>query len=244
MLETLEQTKTVEDWSPEKLKAISDGFEGQSPETIMRWGLENFAPELSLATGFGPEGIVLMHLLFKISPETTIFYLDTDLLFPETYELRDELEAHLGIKFTRIHCGMTVLDQEAEYGPRLWSYEPSTCCRLRKVEPLRKYLATQKAWITAIRRDQTAHRAKAGLVEWDKANGLVKLNPLAGWTAEQVWDHIYKHNLPFNRLHSFGYPSIGCWPCTRPVAEGDDERSGRWAGFSKTECGIHLPASQ
>lgn len=244
MADTLEQATVVNEWSSEQLKAVSDEFEGQSPDSILRWGLENFAPEISLATGFGPEGIVLMHFLVTISPETTIFYLDTDLLFPETYELRDELEASLGIRFTRVYSGLSVLDQEAQYGPRLWSYEPSTCCRLRKVEPLRKYLATQRAWITAIRRDQTPDRAKAGLVEWDKANGLVKLNPLAGWTSEQVWDYIYKNNLPFNRLHSFGYPSIGCWPCTRPVTDGDDARSGRWAGFSKTECGIHITPSK
>jgi phosphoadenosine phosphosulfate reductase len=229
-------------WTPESLKPISAQFEGRAPQDVLLWGIEHFAPEVALATGFGPEGIVLMHLLSQIAPETTVFYLDTDLLFAETYALRDELEARLGLRFTRVRSGLSPEAQAEQYGPLLWSYEPSLCCHLRKVEPLRRFLATQRAWITAIRRDQTPARANAGLVEWDRANGLVKLNPLAAWTSEQVWDHIHAHQLPFNPLHSFGYPSIGCWPCTRPVTDSDDPRAGRWAGFSKTECGIHLPA--
>jgi phosphoadenosine phosphosulfate reductase len=229
-------------WNRERLKAVGDGLEGETPETILRWGLENFAPAISLATGFGPEGIVLMHHVMQIAPETTIFYLDTELLFPETYELRDELEARLGIKFTRVNCGLTVEEQESQYGPRLWSYEPNACCQLRKVEPLRKFLSTQNAWITAIRRDQTAYRSNAGIVEWDKTNGLVKLNPLVNWNSDQVWNYIYENQLPYNKLHNLGYPSIGCWPCTRTVGAGEDARSGRWSGFNKTECGIHLQA--
>ncbi len=234
------EVATVTEWTPKALKKISDDFEDSSPEEILRWGIETFAPSLALATGFGPEGIVLMHLISQIAPETTVFYLDTELLFPETYQLRDELEAQLGIRFTRVHCGLSVDEQAAQHGPELWARDSNRCCQLRKIEPLRRFLATQRAWITAIRRDQTIHRAHAGLVEWDKANGLVKLNPLANWFSDQVWDHIHRHQLPFNRLHSFGYPSIGCWPCTQPVADGDDPRSGRWAGSSKTECGIHL----
>lgn len=229
-------------WTPEALNAIRDGFEGATPEAILRWGIETFAPDLALATGFGPEGVVLMHLVSQIAPETTIFYLDTDLLFEETYALRDELEARLGIRFTRVHSGLALEAQAAAYGPELWARDPNRCCQLRKVAPLRRFLATQRAWITAIRRDQTAQRANAGLVEWDGANRLVKLNPLAAWTSKQVWTHIVQHQLPYNRLHDEGYPSIGCWPCTRAVAPGADPRSGRWAGFAKTECGIHLPA--
>jgi phosphoadenosine phosphosulfate reductase len=236
----VEQTQTQ--WTRERLKAVSESLEGQSPEAILRWGLEHFAPGIALATGFGPEGIVLMHLVSQTAPETTVFYLDTDLLFQETYELRDELEARLGIKFTRVNCGFSVQEQEDNYGPRLWSYEPNACCQLRKVEPLRQFLATQQAWMTAIRRDQTAHRANAGLVEWDKTNGLVKLNPLAAWTSDQVWNYIYENDLPYNKLHNLGYPSIGCWPCTRAVVAGQDPRSGRWSDSSKTECGIHLQA--
>lgn len=183
-----------------------------------------------------------MHMVSEIAPETTIFYLDTDLLFPETYALRDELAERLGLRFTRVHSGLSVEAQAEEHGAALWSRNPDLCCQLRKVAPLRLFLATRQAWITAIRRDQTTARAGAGLVEWDRANGLVKLNPLAAWTSGRVWDYVLKHRLPYNPLHDQGYPSIGCWPCTRAVAAGDDPRSGRWAGKEKTECGIHLPA--
>jgi len=231
--------KTAE-WTPEALKAISDKYEGRSPEEIMRWGFDTFAPHIALATGFGAEGVVLMHMTSQMYPDATVFYLDTDLLFKETYKLRDQLAERLGIKFTRIHCGVSLDKQSEEYGPALWTSDPNLCCQIRKVRPLREYLSTQNAWIAAVRRDQTKARANTGLVAWDSANGLVKLSPLAAWTSDQVWDYIHTNDLPYNPLHDEGYPSIGCWTCTRPVAEGEDPRAGRWAGFNKTECGIHL----
>lgn len=239
----MEELATVE-WTLETLKPISDDFEGRPPEEVLRWGFETFAPDIALATSFGPEGIVLMHLVSQMAPETTVFYLDTDLLFKETHDLRHELETRLGIRFTRVHCGLSLDAQAAEHGPALYSREPNLCCHLRKVEPLRRFLATQRAWITAIRRDQTVHRANTGLVEWDRTNKRVKLNPLVNWTSKQVWAHIMEHRLPYNPLHDTGYPSIGCWPCTKPVTEGADPRSGRWAGLDKTECGIHLQAKE
>jgi len=235
------ETLGVLEWTPRALKAVGDLLEGRSPEEVLRWGLDAFAPEIAMATGFGLEGVVLMHYLSQIAPETTVFYLDTDLLFPDTYLLRDELEARLGLRFTRVHSGLPLEAQAEAHGPELWARDPDLCCRLRKVEPLRRFLADKCAWITGIRRDQTRARANAGIVEWDRVNGLVKINPLAGWTAEQVWAYIHAHDLPFNRLHAMGYPSIGCWPCTRPAAPGENPRSGRWAGFAKTECGLHWP---
>jgi len=227
-------------WTPENLRTLSDQFEHSHPVEILRWGWENFGDGIALATGFGPEGVVLMHLVSQIAPEMTIFYLDTDLLFEETYALRDELANRLGLRFTRVHSRLSLETQAAQYGPELWARDPDQCCQLRKVNPLRQYLADKGAWITAIRRDQTQTRAAAGLVEWDAANQLVKLNPLANWTSRQVWTHIANYHLPYNPLHDAGYPSLGCWPCTHPVAAGADPRSGRWAGLGKTECGIHL----
>lgn len=232
--------ETIE-WTSESLKQVSAKLEGSSPEAILRWGFENFAPSIVLATGFGPEGIVLMHLVSQIRPETIVFYLDTDLLFSQTYELRDELVKRLGIRFERVHSGISLPEQAFRHGDTLWAHDPDTCCQIRKVIPQRQFLANYSAWITAIRRDQTAFRANTGLVEWDYANKMVKFNPLAGWTSEQVWDHIHTNNLPYNPLHDYGYPSIGCWTCTKSVAAGADPRSGRWAGQSKDECGIHLP---
>jgi phosphoadenosine phosphosulfate reductase len=232
------EAETIE-WTPGSLKQVSAALEGGSPESILRWGFEKFAPDIVLATGFGPEGIVLMHHVSQIRPETTVFYLDTDLLFAQTYVLRDELASRLGLRFERVHTDISVQEQAALHGEALWDRDPDACCHIRKVLPLQKYLSNYQAWITGIRRDQTPSRANAGLVQWDRAHNMVKLNPLAAWTSDQVWTYIEEHNLPYNPLHEFGYPSIGCWPCTKAVAPGDDPRSGRWAGKSKTECGIH-----
>jgi phosphoadenosine phosphosulfate reductase len=227
-------------WTPEVVQQLNARFVGYSLAEILHWGLKTFLPDIALATSFGPQSIVLMHLISQIRPETPVFYLDTDLLFPETYALRDELAMRLDLRFIRVHSGLSLETQAAEYNPALWSHEPNLCCYLRKVEPLRRFLATQRAWITGIRRDQTPARTNAGLVEWDYTYGLVKLNPLMDWRSEQVWAYIHAHRLPFNRLHWQGYPSIGCWPCTQPVVPGNDARAGRWSGWGKYECGIHL----
>lgn len=235
------QTVETIEWTPESVKQAGLTLEGGSPEAILRWGFENFAPSIALATGFGPEGIVLMHLVSQIRPETTVFYLDTDLLFVHTYELRDELTKRLGIRFERVHSGISLLEQALRHGDALWDRDPDACCHIRKVIPQRKFLANYHAWISGIRRDQTAFRANTALVEWDYPNKMVKINPLAAWTSDQVWDHIRTNKLPYNPLHDYGHPSIGCWTCTKAVAPGEDPRSGRWPGKVKTECGIHLP---
>lgn len=232
------------EWTVNELDRAGQALEGKSPVHVLRWGFEHFAPDIVQATGFGPEGVVLMHMVSEIRPETRVFYLDTDLLFPETYALRDELARRLGIRLERVTSGLSLDEQAARYEEALWKSNPDSCCYLRKVEPQRRYLSGYRAWITGIRRDQTAFRANAGLVEWDTANKMVKLNPLAAWTSEQVWQYIRAHDLPYNPLHDRGYPSIGCRPCTRAVAPGEDPRAGRWAGTPKTECGIHLKPAQ
>jgi phosphoadenosine phosphosulfate reductase len=221
------------------LKLISDEFETAAPEAVLRWAVEEFGPEVALATGFGPEGCVLIAMLSAINPSTRIFYLDTDLLFPETYALRDQLEARYGVRFERRAAKLSLSDQAAAYGERLWERAPDLCCRLRKVEPLRQMLSGLRAWVTAIRRDQSAARAGIGIVERDANFGLIKINPLAAWSVPDVWDYIAKHDVPYNPLHEQGYPSIGCLPCTTPVQIGETPRAGRWRGTAKTECGIH-----
>ncbi len=238
------QTLPLAAWTRASLKGVSDQFEDRRPEEILQWGFDTFAPGLALATGFGPEGVVLMHLVAQIAPQTTVFYLDTELLFPETYALRDALAERLGLSFTRVATRLSLPEQAAQHGEALWARDPNLCCNLRKVQPLREHLAFQDAWMTSIRRDQTANRATAGLVEWDSANGLVKINPLGNWTKQDVWAYLHLHALPYNTLHDQGYASIGCWPCTRAIAPGEDERAGRWAGFGKTECGIHLKPAE
>jgi phosphoadenosine phosphosulfate reductase len=228
-----------EDTTDGDWRVISDEFEAASPEAVLRWAIEEFGPAVALATGFGAEGCVLVSMLSAINPGTRIFYLDTDLLFPETYALRDQLEARYGVHFERRATSLSVSDQAAQYGERLWEREPDLCCRLRKVEPLREMLKGLRAWVTAIRRDQSAERTHTGFVEWDRKFGLVKINPLAAWSAHDVWNYIAKHDVPYNPLHDQGYPSIGCVPCTTPVQIGELPRAGRWRGNVKSECGIH-----
>lgn len=222
-----------------ELKLISDEFETAPPEAVLRWAVEEFGPDVALATGFGAEGCVLVAMLSTISPGTRIFYLDTDLLFPETYALRDQLEARYGVRFERRTTRLSLSEQAIEHGEQLWKRQPDLCCRLRKVEPLKEMLSGLRAWVTAIRRDQSPARANVGIVERDAKFGLIKINPLAAWSSRDVWNYIAKYDVPYNPLHNHGYSSIGCAPCTTPVQIGEDPRTGRWRGTSKTECGLH-----
>ena len=231
---SISEETAEKDW-----QTISDGFEKASPEDVLRWAIKEFDPDVALATGFGAEGCVLVSMLSAIRSGTRIFYLDTDLLFPETYALRDQLEARYGVRFERRATTLSVSDQAAQYGERLWEREPDLCCRVRKVEPLREALKGLRAWVTAIRRSQSAERTRTGFVEWDRKFGLIKINPLAAWSLSDVWNYIAKHDVPYNPLHDQGYPSIGCLPCTTPVQIGEAPRAGRWRGIDKSECGIH-----
>lgn len=216
------------------------GFaESWGAEELLDWSLHRFEGQIAMASGFGVEGIVLIDIAVRLRPDVRVFTLDTGLLFPETYELMKKIERRYGIEVERVKPALTVDEQEREQGAALWLRTPDRCCSMRKVEPLRARLSTLGAWITAIRRDQTPDRAQAQKVEWDAKFGLVKINPLCDWTSSMVWDYIRKNRLPYNPLHDRGYPSIGCSHCTRPVAIGEDPRSGRWAGFAKTECGLH-----
>ncbi len=139
-----------------------------------------------------------------------------------------------------VRPNLSLEQQAAMYGKDLWQRDPDLCCFLRKVGPLQEYLADKWAWVTGILREQTHSRAATQIVEWNESYQVVKINPMAGWTSKQVWDYIKSHDLPSNPLHQRGYPSLGCQPCTRPVKLGEDPRAGRWPGFPKTECGLHL----
>jgi phosphoadenosine phosphosulfate reductase len=227
------------DATDEDLKLISDEFENQSPEHVLRWAVDEFGPDIALATGFGAEGCVLVAMLSAISPGTRIFYLDTDVLFPETYALRDQLEARYCVRFERRGTNLSLAEQSAQYGENLWEHQPDLCCNLRKVAPLKEMLSELRAWVTAIRRDQSPARSNIGIVERDAKFGLIKINPLAAWSSRDVWNYIVKNDVPYNPLHDRGYSSIGCAPCTTPVRIGEDPRAGRWRGKEKTECGLH-----
>jgi phosphoadenosine phosphosulfate reductase len=213
--------------------------ESWDPEQLLRWAFAEFHPAMAIASGFGAEGIVLIDIAARIRPDLRVFTLDTDFLFPETYELMDRVEERYRIKVERVRPALTPEEQERRHGPALWTRAPDQCCSLRKVEPLRGKLSELRAWVTAIRRDQTASRAQARKLEWDTKFGLVKINPIADWSSKQVWDYIYENNLPYNPLHDRNYPSIGCTHCTRAIHAGEDARAGRWSSFEKTECGLH-----
>jgi len=216
----------------------AEAYEHQSPEALLEYAVKTF-PKIAFACSFGAEDVVLVDMLQKISPKTDIFYLDTDFHFKETYETRDRIAARYGIEFIQVKSNLTPEEQAEQYGPELWRKDPNLCCNLRKVEPLTRILAKYDAWITGIRRDQAPTRANAKKVEYDTKFGLVKFNPLASWTSDDVWDYIRRHDVIYNPLHDRQYPSIGCEHCTRPVRPGEDPRAGRWSGFDKTECGLH-----
>jgi phosphoadenosine phosphosulfate reductase len=213
-------------------------FEEASAETLLSWAVQTF-PNITLACSFGAEDVVLVDMLQKISPNSDIFYLDTDFHFKETYETRDRLQDFYGKDFIRVGSELTPEQQAEQYGEELWIKDANQCCNLRKVEPLTRILGKYDAWITGIRRDQAPTRANAKKIEYDTKFGLVKFNPLASWTSEDVWNYIREHKVIYNPLHDRNYPSIGCSYCTRQIMPGEDPRAGRWSGTGKIECGLH-----
>jgi phosphoadenosine phosphosulfate reductase len=227
-------------WTQDALANASAILEGRTPQEILRWTVAAFHPRLTMATAFGAEGCCLIHMLAEIEPAVRLFNLDTGYQFAETLELRERLKERYGMAVEPIQPELTVAEYEAEHGGPLYPHRPDQCCHDRKILPLRGALVGYDAWISAIRRDQTNHRAVARPVQWDAKFGLVKVNPLLGWTTQDVWKFVTQHDVPYNPLHDQGYPSIGCWPCTRAVQHGEDERAGRWAGTVKKECGLHV----
>jgi phosphoadenosine phosphosulfate reductase len=227
----------------EELESISELAEQWSPENVLRWAFTHFQRDVEIASGFGPEGLVLIDIVSRVQIDFRVFTLDTDFLFPETYSLIERVEKHYGIQVERLKSELTPEDQERLHGPALWSRDPDSCCTMRKVEPLRKKLAQLKAWVTSIRRDQTAVRARARKIEWDSRFDLVKINPLADWTSARVWRYLQFYDVPSNPLHDLNYPSIGCTHCTRAIQAGEDPRAGRWPGLNKAECGLHIRLS-
>lgn len=225
--------------TPAEIERLADAFEGKPPADIVRWAAATFHPRVALACSFGAEDMMLADLLHRVQPGAHVFYLDTGLLFPETYALRDEAVARYDLRFTQVLPELTVAEQAETLGDKLWEREPDRCCTLRKVEPLSRVLQGYEAWMTGLRREQSPTRAGIRVIEWDERFGLVKINPLAALTEADVWRYVTDHGVPYNELHDQGYPSIGCWPCTRAVKPGEDSRAGRWAGLAKTECGLH-----
>jgi phosphoadenosine phosphosulfate reductase len=223
----------------DELARESTGLESAEPPEIIRWAADRFGPRLTMATAFGPEGCLIIHWLAQVAPRTHVFYLETGYQFPETLALRDKLARRYGIEVALERPATTVEEYERLHGGPLYRSDPNRCCGDRKLAVIRRVLTSFDAWMSGIRRDQSADRQVAPIVGWDRKFGVVKVSPLANWTKARVWDLIIREDIPYNPLHDKGYVSIGCAPCTRAILDGEDERAGRWSGTAKTECGLH-----
>jgi phosphoadenosine phosphosulfate reductase len=217
---------------------ISAEVEAMGAEGAIAWALETFHPGLRFAVSFQKTSSVIVDIAHRHRPDARFFYLDTELLFPETYATRDALVERYGVEFER-WAGISLAQQDERHGANLWRRDPDTCCGIRKVEAMHRALNGAQCWVSGVRRVDSGTRAGAARFGWDKRFGLWKLNPLADWDDRQVWNYIKEHHVPYNPLHDQGYPSIGCVPCTSMPGEGEDARAGRWAGTDRTECGIN-----
>ncbi len=224
--------------------AAREASEGQSYEgrvelarEALRWAHQTFGGELTTASSMGDE--VLVHLLGTTLTDADVFFLDTGYHFAETLGTRDAYQAMLPVQIRTVLPRLTVAEQDAEHGPRLHDRDPNLCCAMRKVEPLERALEGRPAWVTGMRREDAPTRSDIEIVGWDAKRAMVKLNPIAGWSQDDVDRYAAEHGVFLNPLRDSGYASIGCAPCTRPVAEGEDARAGRWSGTGKVECGLH-----
>lgn len=224
-----------------ELRRRSEQFETASPEEILRWATDRFGDRLTMGTAFGPEGMVIIDLLSRIAPRTHLFNLDTGYQFAETLTLRDRIAERYGMEVELLRPELSVAEYEAQHGGPVYKTDTTQCCFDRKIRVLQRAAMGRHAWISAIRRDQSENRRGADIIGWDRKFGLVKVNPLANCTKKDIWRAIMERNIPYNPLHDQGYTSIGCWPCTRAITFGEDERAGRWSGTAKTECGLHTP---
>lgn len=233
----------------DSLRQFRSVAEGLSPQELLAHARQAFGDRVALASSFSPEDQVLTDMLAGLSPRIGIFTLDTGRLPQETYDLLDRTARRYGIEIQVLFPDRSdIEDLIARTGVNSFydSIENrKACCHARKVVPLRRKLSQLDAWVTGLRREQSVTRSDVGRVEWDAAQGLVKLNPLADWTNEQVWDYVRAHDVPVSVLHDRGYPSIGCAPCTRAVEPGQDARAGRWwwEQPEHKECGLHVPGS-
>ena len=225
----------------EELLRVNERLEGSAPQEILRWAVDVYGKGLTLSVSFGnPEGMVLLDMLSHITDEVQVFTLDTGFLFEETLRFRDKAMKRYPLPLEIVTSGLTVEEQVERYGPEFYSCAPDLCCQVRKIEPQRRYFRDYDAWVTGIRRDQTEQRASTPVVTFDEYFGVAKIAPLATWSEDEVDEYVRRNKVPLNPLIGMGYRSIGCEPCTSPVAPGEDARAGRWPGMEKTECGLHF----
>ena len=218
----------------------------KTPQEVLQWSLTNLHPGIAMASSFGAEDVVVIDMMMKINPKSRIFTLDTGRLNHETYDVMDEIRKKYDISIEVMFPDQNEVEQMVRVNGLNLFYNSignrKLCCGIRKVHPLNRMLSTLDGWITGLRADQTEVRLKANKIEIDEQhNGIIKINPIIEWTWEQTWDYIKKNNIPYNKLHDNGYPSIGCEPCTRAIKPGEPLRAGRWwwESDSQKECGLH-----
>lgn len=214
------------------------GFDAPA-DAVVRFAAEHFdVREVAVACSMADA--VLPHLVVQELPDVDVLFLETGYHFQQTHQTRDQVAKDLPVRIVDVMPELTVAEQDEKYGKDLFARDPAACCQMRKMDPLKSALGGYKAWFTGVRREESPTRANAPLISFDEAHGLIKFNPVATWSFDELTGYAGEHGVPVNMLLGFGYPSIGCEPCTKPVAPGEDPRAGRWAGLSKTECGIHL----
>src|ERR687896_1107722 len=231
-----------------QIKKIAEEMEDKSATEVLKWAINAYAPKIALASSFGAEDVILIDMMVKINKEKAkIFTLDTGRLNQETYDVMDAIRKKYDIQIEVYFPEQRETEEMVKIKGMNLMYESvenrKLCCEIRKVHPLNRALSKLDAWITGLRREQAITRASIKKIEIDSSHAnIVKLNPLADWTNEMVWEYIHKNNIPYNKLHDMGYPSIGCEPCTRAIQPGEDPRAGRWWWESDTsykECGLH-----
>lgn len=234
-------------FSEEDIKSLNREFETSPPQDILAWASQNLGSSVALATSFQVQGMVLVDMFAKTDPEARIFTLDTGRLHSHTYDAMERTREKYNINIEVLFPDTTEVEEMVTgHGVNLFYKSVENrrlCCRIRKTNPLNGFLKTLDAWITSIRADQTEQRADSTKFEIDYLHGkMLKINPILDWTTDQVWDYVRKNDVPYNKLHDMGYPSIGCAPCTRAIEEGEDPRAGRWwwEQGSDKECGIHF----
>jgi phosphoadenosine phosphosulfate reductase len=228
--------------SAEEVDELASGLQHATAAEILREAADRFPGRVVLTCSWQRTSSVLVDLVATNALDVRIVEVDTGLLFPETHEVRERLIARYGIEVETLRPRRTVDEQASDAGSELWLREPDACCGLRKVEPLERALSGADAWVSGLRRSSGGSRASVQPLSLDEKRGVVKVAPLWRWSAEDVEAHCVQHDVPVHALHAQGYPSIGCMPCTRAVAPGEDERAGRWAWTGKTECGLHRPS--
>ena len=237
MTELISRTETTEDVLRELADAAQARFADRPAAEVLAWAGQTFGPGLVLASSMADTHLV--HLAQTVVPGIDVLFLDTGYHFPETIGTRDAVAAVYDVNLISVLPRQSVAEQDAQYGAKLHDRDPERCCALRKVEPLERGLSPYTAWVNGMRRVDAPTRKDIRTVDFDAKRGMVKISPIAAWTDDDVREYVEKHGVLVNPLFEDGYASIGCAPCTRRTAPGEDPRSGRWAGFSKTECGLH-----